>query len=702
MVELKNQNMRKTEENNSRVVGLIKQVHPLLEQKQSKKALTKLKKILKLSPNHLYALVWSAEILVDNDEVEKAEIFFDRAIKLNKNFLRALHGRALLRYKLEKFPDALVDFNKLIELRPNIPESYINRGNVFLSKGEFAEALEDFDSALALNPKLASAVNGRGLVNHKLGNKKLALEDFNASILIKNDFTGAIFNRGNVLKDMGRPDEALEDYKRVLQLVPNFASAFSNRGTIKKIRGDFTGALKDFNAAIHLDETFQGAYYNRGSTWKELRQFNPAIKDLTIAIGLNPKDANAYNVRGNVFKEIFKPEKAVADFEKAIELQPNSADAYNNRGIVYSEMRRSKEALCDFEKAISISPYMGATHRQISILKKYTKSDPHIETMQALLSDKKMSPDDTCHLLYALAKSYEDVGEIREAFDYYSRGGKLKKKLIKYRASQDEKYFNFVSAKMKRFLECPVKETNDGAIKPIFIIGMPRSGTSLIEQIISSHPKVFGAGELPFWGFYTARLFRGELQYNMRTVTELRKKYSSQIIEVVKEKRFVTDKMPNNFLSLGLIKSAFPEAKLIHVKREAAAVCWSNFANYFAGSSLGHSYTLEDTVRYYLQYEKLMGQWKNYLQSEIYEISYDNLTNDPGSEIRRLIEHLELPWDNLCLLPQKNSRAVRTASMSQIGKPIYKNSSASWKKYSSLIGNKFDRLTNFDHHSENK
>ena len=138
------------------------------------------------------------------------------------------------------------------------------------------------------------------------------------------------------------------------------------------------------------------------------------------------------------------------------------------------------------------------------------------------------------------------------------------------------------------------------------------------------------------------------------------------------------------------------------LKREAAAVCWSNFANYFAGSSLGHSYTLEDTVRYYLQYETLMGQWKNYLQSEIYEVSYENLTIDPGSEIRRLIEHLELPWDNLCLLPQKNRRAVRTASMGQIGKPIYKNSSASWKKYSSLIGNKFDRLANFDHHSENK
>ena len=655
MVELKDRNMRQTEENNSRVVGLIKQVRPLLEQKQSKKALTKLKKILKLSPNHLYALVWSAEILVDDDEVEKAEIFFDRAIKLNKSFLRALHGRALLLYKLEKFPDALVDFSKLIELRPNIPESYINRGNVFLSKGDFAEALQDFDTALALNPKLASAFNGRGLANHKLGNNNLALEDFNASILIKNDLAGAVFNRGNVLRDIGRLDEALEDYKRVLQLVPNFAPAFNNRGAIKKIRGDYTGAIKDFNAAIHLDKRFQLAYYNRGSTWKELRQFNPAIKDLSIAIGLNPKDANAYNVRGNVFKEIYKPEKAVADFEKAIALQPNSADAYNNRGIVYSEMRRSKEALCDFEKAISISPYMGAAHRQISILKKYTKSDPHVEIMQALLSDKKMSPDDTCHLLYALAKSSEDVGQIREAFDYYSRGGKLKKKLIKYRASEDQEYFHFVTATMKRFLECPVKASNDGVIKPIFIIGMPRSGTSLIEQIISSHPKVFGAGELPFWGFYTTRLFRGERHYHLRTVTELRKKYSSQLKKIVKDKRFVTDKMPNNFLSLGLIKSAFPEAKLIHVKREATAVCWSNFANYFAGSSLGHSYTLEDTVRYYLQYETLMDQWKNYLQSEIYEISYETLTIDPEPEIRRLIEHIELPWDDLCLLPQKTA-----------------------------------------------
>ena len=143
--------------------------------------------------------------------------------------------------------------------------------------------------------------------------------------------------------------------------------------------------------------------------------------------------------------------------------------------------------------------------------------------------------------------------------------------------------------------------------------------------------------------------------------------------------------MPNNFLSLGLIKSACPKAKLIHVKREAAAVCWSNFANYFAGSSLGHSYTLEDTVRYYLQYETLMDQWKNYLQSEIYEISYETLTIDPEPEIRRLIEHIELPWDDLCLLPQKNRRAVRTASMGQIGKPIYKTAPHLGKNTQALL-----------------
>ena len=192
-----------------------------------------------------------------------------------------------------------------------------------------------------------------------------------------------------------------------------------------------------------MDKRFQLAYYNRGSTWKELRQFNPAIKDLSIAIGLNPKDANAYNVRGNVFKEIYKPEKASFDFEKAIALQPNSADAYNNRGIVYSEMRRSKEALCDFEKAISISPYMGATHRQISILKKYTKSDPHVEIMP-LLADKKCLQ--MTRVIYStpwqnLRGCWSDQGGVRLLF---KRGGKLKKKLIKYRASEDQEYFTLL------------------------------------------------------------------------------------------------------------------------------------------------------------------------------------------------------------------------------------------------------------------
>ena len=677
----------------SRLNNLIRQVPTLIEQRQHKRALAKLKQVLIASPNNLDALVWSAEIFRSIGDTRQSGKFFDKAIELKTDFFRAIHGRALLRYELNHLPAAISDFNKLIELKPKIPEIYNNRGNLFLMRGDFDKALEDFNLAIALNPKSANTLNCRGLVYHKLGNLQLALEDFNASLIIKHDFPSAIFNRGNLLKDMSRLNEAIADYERVLSVLPNFAPAFNNRGTIKRTLGNLDEALKDFNAAIRLDTKFQGAYYNRGNIFKELRRFDQAKRDLNIAIALKPNDANAYNARGNIFKELYKPERAIGDFKKAIALQPKLADAYNNRGIVYSEMRRSREALYDFEKAISISPHLGPTHRQISMLKKYSDSDPHIKMMQGLLSDKKTSANDRCHLLYALAKASQDISDTKAAFEYFFQGGALKKKLLNYDIHQDEIFFEFISNNFDKFLECsPTNAQNNKSIQPIFIIGMPRSGTSLIEQIISSHTSVFGAGELPFWSYYTTQLFHGKLDYNKKTLEQLRRLYSKQIISIASGKKYVTDKMPNNFLSIGLIKSAFPYAKFIHVERNPAAVCWSNYTNFFAGNSLSYSYDLEDVVKYYNLYHELMNCWKKNLKSEIYNVSYEDLTNDPEPEIKRLIGYIELPWEEACLFPQKNRRAVRTASLSQIGKPIYRNSSISWKRYSELIGNKFDLL----------
>ena len=330
-----------------------------------------------------------------------------------------------------------------------------------------------------------------------------------------------------------------------------------------------------------------------------------ALDDLNAAIRINPLNALAFNSRGNLLKQLFRPDDAIKDFDTALKLNPNLADAFNNRGIVYNELRKFDKARADYERAISISPGLASTHRQLSALKKYTHRDPHSAQMLRLLKKQNISRDDKCHLLYALAKSSQDQQKYAEAFGYYERAGKLKKDIIKYDIKYDKSQFRWVkktAASIAKIKIYPAKSD----IKPIFIFGMPRSGTTLAEQIICSHPDVFGAGELTFWGNHGSKLIKGDLEISEQLILQLREQYSTYLKKICASHCFITDKTPNNFLFIALIKSAFPEAKLINVHREPAATCWSNFTNYYASNSLGFSYELADIVEYYCLYEDLM------------------------------------------------------------------------------------------------
>jgi hypothetical protein len=227
---------------------------------------------------------------------------------------------------------------------------------------------------------------------------------------------------------------------------------------------------------------------------------------------------------------------------------------------------------------------------------------------------------------------------------------------------------------------------------PIFIVGMPRSGTTITEQIISSHPQVTGGGELDFVAEFGATLARGGSQVNDNSLLIFREKYLSKLQEIANGKTIVTDKMPLNFRYLGLLAAAFPEAKIVHLQRDPAAVCWENYKKYFGSKALGYSYGLDDVVTYYSLYQKLMKFWENELGNKIYHLDYELLTTNQESETRKLIDYLELDWDEKLLSPQDNSRHVKTASNIQIRQKVYQGSSLQWKKYEPFINGAFDGL----------
>ncbi len=221
---------------------------------------------------------------------------------------------------------------------------------------------------------------------------------------------------------------------------------------------------------------------------------------------------------------------------------------------------------------------------------------------------------------------------------------------------------------------------------------MPRSGTTLIEQIISSHSDVTGAGELKYVSQYGANLALGSKAINTASLSEFRKKYLSELSKVSNGKRFATDKMPQNFRFIPLICAAFPEAKIIHVQRNAAATCWSNYKQYFSSKGLGYSYDLQDVVSYYRLYSDLMDLWQSEYGDRIYNLDYEKLTTNQKTETKRLIEYLELNWEKKCLLPHTNKRSVRTSSQQQVRQKVYQGSSEVWQKYEPLLDGAFDSL----------
>jgi tetratricopeptide (TPR) repeat protein len=362
-------------------------------------------------------------------------------------------------------------------------------------------------------------------------------------------------------------------------------------------------------------------------------------------------------------------------------------------GNALKEQGKLEEAIEAYNKALAIKPDYAEAHRHLSQLTKYSSDIAQISEVEALLQQADINDSDRCNLFYTNAKIKEDLGDLSAAFDSYVTGGNLRQKLLKYEFAQDEQLFDQIKRTAPKFKDVALIAASEPITHtPIFILGMPRSGTTLVEQIISSHSEVTGAGELDYVRRYGAKLASGLTAPTLESVSVFRDRYLAELAQRADGQTFITDKMPQNFRYIGLICAAFPEAKVVHVQRSAKATCWSNFKHYFASKGLGYSYNLSDTIRYYGLYKELMQFWSQSYGDRIYNLDYDKLTEDQEPETRRLIERLGLKWEDACLAPQNNKRSVRTASQQQVRQKVYKGSSQAWRKYEPFLDGAFDEL----------
>ena len=305
-----------------------------------------------------------------------------------------------------------------------------------------------------------------------------------------------------------------------------------------------------------------------------------------------------------------------------------------------------------------------------------------------------LTKHESCLINFALAKANEDLQNFEQSFLHYLKGNELRKKILNYDFKNDVMLFDQIKANSKLIFENSLN-INDLKVSliPVFIVGMPRSGTSLVEQIISSHSKVTGAGELLFIDELGGKLAKGFSKINKISLLDFRKKYLDKLKKISEGNMIVIDKLPHNFRFIGLITSAFPEARIIHVQRNPAAVCWANFKKFFSQSGLGYTYSLENVVSYYKLYIDLMKHWRITLDQRIYNLDYEALVENQENETRQLINYLNLDWDHKCLKPQDNKKIVATASSLQVRKKVYSGSSQQWLNFKPFLKGVFDNLS---------
>ena len=629
----------------------------------------------------------------DFDRLEQKLKHTNKALSKKPDYAELHNNMGIALKEQGKFEEAIEAYNKAISIKPDFANVYNNMGLTLQAQGKLKEALDAYNNALSIKPDYANVYNNMGLILQDQGKLEKAIEAYKKALSIQPDIADVYNNMGNTHQDQGKLEKAIEAYKKALSIKPDYAIAYYNIGIVLQDQGKLQDAIEAYKKALSIQPDIAEAYYNIGIVLQDQGKLQDAIEAYKKALSIQPDIAEAYNNMGLTLQDQGKLQDAIEAYNKALSIQPNYADACNNMGNTYQEQGKLEKAIEAYKKALSIKPDYAEAHRHLSRLTKYTLNDPQISVVDELLQRERLNDSDRSHLHYAYAKMQEDLGDLNAAFDSYVTGGDLRRNLLAYEFSQDEHFFARIKQTAPKFKDVALNITGEPiSHTPIFILGMPRSGTTLVEQIVSSHSEIIGAGELAYVSQFGGQLAAGINAPTAETVSLFRERYLGELTKRVKGQAFVTDKMPQNFQYIALICAAFPEAKIVHVQRRAEATCWSNFKHYFDSKGLGYSYNLLDTVRYYRLYKELMHLWHQSYRDRIFNLDYDKLTEDQELETRRLIGYLELNWQDTCLAPQMNNRFVKTASQQQVRQKIYKGSSEAWRKYETCLNGVFDEL----------
>jgi len=546
--------------------------------------------------------------------------------------------------------------------------------------GNSCAAEQLYRDALAIDPHHADSLHLLGVVATGAGRYEEAVEWIGQALEVAPGYAAAHHNLGNALLALGRTDAAVAAYNTGLQLEPHRAAGHYNLANVLARLERWDEAIEHYQIAVALRPDYAPAYNNWGIALERVGRREEAIDAYTAALRYDSHHAEACNNLANVLKDLGRADEALALYEQAeVQRNPRGATTLANKALLLLEMGEVAESRHVTQQALGLDPGCVPAWHISAQLKDFARGDPDIDSMEGLLANaaaRGMPPEERIRLEFALGKAWLDTGEADRAFSHFHQGNRLKRATITYDDAATCRWMTDIAGTFTRELLREYLGKGHRTEKPVFVVGMPRSGTTLVEQILASHPDIQGAGELQVLPDLMARLadFPRSLLARPLPVdlAALGRAYEARA-PAPEKPRFV-DKMPANFPFAGLIHLILPEARIIHCRRDPADTCLSCYTKTFRGA-VPFAYDLRELGLYYRHYATLMAHWRAVLPPERFiELHYEDVVENLEHEARRLAAFCGLSWNESCLAFHATRRQIQTASAHQVIRPIYRTS----------------------------
>ena len=605
--------------------------------------------------------------------------------------MRVLLGTALVR--MNDFSTAEPELRKALDAKPGIPKALRELSSALFGLGRGDEAVECLQKIVGAAPGQSAAHFDLSVGLSKIGKNDDAQQALEESFRL--DPRRQKIFEGVRLQREGKAKEAELRFREILREDPTNATATRMLGSIALEEGRYRLATRLLRNATKLAPDYFGAWIDLSRALTEFEQLDEAREAIHQVIQLESQLAYPYVLLGNLETKVGDYEAAVSAFEQALDKQSNHGGALAGLGHALKTIGRQDEAIDRYRNCVRNYPSFGEAWWSLANLKTFRFTDDEIAVMEKHVDQERLIDETRVNINFALGKAYEDRGDNSNAFDRYDRGNKLRRPHESYDPVQTETVHDHIIKTITPELLESCAGFGDPRPDPIFIVGLPRSGSTLIEQILASHSMVDGTHELPDlprvirtinqWqvhskGYPEALPLLDEVHFK-----ELGEQYLESTRRYRKGAPRFTDKMPNNFSMVGLLALILPNAKIVNARRHPLDSCMGSYKQLFYRGQ-AFTYDLVELGEYYLEYQRMMDFWHDILPGRVLDVHYEDMVADQENQTRRLIEHCALPWENDCLRFYETDRAVNTASSEQVRQPIYSKSVNSWRRFESHLG----------------